>query len=331
MVEHVCQNCKKTFKIHTNFINHTQKRKTPCIPIVQNIIDEQKILPQNNPDCPFLPIIEPVLPIIKNIDVPDNNILIEEKKLLINRTCNYCEKIFTRGTHMRRHLNICKMKIKNDEIEILTNKILLLKEENEKLKKSEKINNKKINNKNTKNENTNIINNINIQNININNNVEIKYFLINHGQENYNDIELDNILNNDNVTLKFIETLHCNKNKPEWQNVLITDATRNNIFIYNNKKWILENKINILHNILGRTIKYLNTKKEDETNNKTKFVKYDNEYKIIVGDFSNFNIEQYKKHKKIIGNLIYNNKKMIVNNKNIEDNNNNKDMAKINS
>jgi hypothetical protein len=74
---------------------------------------------------------------------------------------------------------------------------------------------------------------------------------------------------------------------------------------------------------LGRTIKYLNTKKEEETINKLKFEKYDNEYKIIVGNFSNFNIEQYKKHKKSIGNLIYNNKKMIMENKNIENNNNN--------
>ena len=247
MVEHMCQICKKVFKIHTNFINHTQKRKTPCVLIVKNTIVEPKTLP----------IIALKMPIIDNIDVPDHNNLIEEKNILKNRTCDYCEKIFTRGTHMRRHLNICKMKIKNDEIKILSNEILLLKQENEKLKKSKKIN-KKI-----KNENTNIVNNINIQNININNNVEIQYILTNHGQENYNDIELDNILNNENVTMKFIETLHCNKNKPEWQNVLITDASRNNIFIYNNKKWILENKINIIHSILGRTIKHLNKKKED--------------------------------------------------------------------
>ena len=304
MVEYICQNCNKTFKIHTNFINHTQKRKNPCMPIVKNIT-----IKNNN-----LPIVDTNLPNIDNIIVPDNNFVKNENKLLENRTCNYCEKIFTRGTHTRRHLNICKMKIKNDEIKILTNEILLLKEENKKLKKSKKI----INNKNITNENTNITNNINIQNININNKVEIKYILINHGHENYNDIGLDDILNNDNVTLKFIEELHCNKNKPEWQNVLITDATRNNIFIYNNKKWILENKINILHNILGRTIKYLNTKKEDETNNKIKFEKYDNEYKIIVGNFSDFNMEQYKKQKKRIGNLIYNNKNMIIDNKNIE-------------
>jgi hypothetical protein len=296
MVEHECKNCKKIFKIHTNFINHTQKRKISCVPNPQ-IIDNL----QNN---------------LKIVNIDDNieKKIKNENKILLNRTCNYCEKLFTRTINMKRHLNICKMKIKNDEIKILSNEILLLKQENEKL------NNTKMKNENL---NTNIINNINIRNININNNVEIKYILINHGQENYNDIELDNILNNDNVTLKFIETLHCNKNKPEWQNILITDATRNNILIYNNKKWILENKINVIHSILGRTIKHLNTKKEGDDNNKIKFEKYDNEYKIIVGNFSNFNIEQYKKHKKSIGNLIYNNKKMIMENKNIENNNNN--------
>ena len=50
MVEHMCQKCKKTFKIHTNFINHIKKRKTPCISIVKNITNDTIILPQNNSD-----------------------------------------------------------------------------------------------------------------------------------------------------------------------------------------------------------------------------------------------------------------------------------------
>ena len=36
MVKHMCQNCKKTFKIDRNFINHTQKRNTPCASTVKN-------------------------------------------------------------------------------------------------------------------------------------------------------------------------------------------------------------------------------------------------------------------------------------------------------
>ena len=53
MVEHMCNNCKKTFKNHTNFINHTQKRKTPCVSIVKNITVEKNNLPIDNKFCPI--------------------------------------------------------------------------------------------------------------------------------------------------------------------------------------------------------------------------------------------------------------------------------------
>ena len=108
MVEHICQNCKKIFKIHTNFINHTEKRKKPCVPILENNVDFMGTMPLIKKH------VVPIVNIVENIDVLEENIVKNEKKILVNRTCDYCEKVFTRGTHLRRHLTICKMKIKND-------------------------------------------------------------------------------------------------------------------------------------------------------------------------------------------------------------------------
>jgi hypothetical protein len=71
MVEHMCQICKKILKIHTNFINHTQKRKIPCVPIQQNIVNQKE----------NLPFVAPVLPIVDKDDKDDNNLKNEKKNI----------------------------------------------------------------------------------------------------------------------------------------------------------------------------------------------------------------------------------------------------------
>jgi len=50
------------------------------------------------------------------IKIQSDNNLISEKII----TCEFCNKIFTSVKTLKVHLNICKIKIKNDELACLT-------------------------------------------------------------------------------------------------------------------------------------------------------------------------------------------------------------------
>jgi hypothetical protein len=240
MVEYTCPICNKNFKQKCHFINHTEKKKKPCNPILTKI----NLVPQKSPKNP--PKIPQKSPLISN----DKNI------------CMYCFKKYTRTDHLKRHLlKNCKikktldiekeqifidllerdklLKKKEEDIQKLCEQTKFLIEQNKELKS--KIN-KIIKNKSVKNiNNTNNINNIN----NINNNNFIN--IIQYGKEDLSIIDnkyfLDPMLKEmgRNIPLKIIENIHFNPNYPQYQNIYISDINREKCMIHNGKNWYLTN------------------------------------------------------------------------------------------
>lgn len=257
MTTYTCDRCLKCFDKHSNYVYHTEKRKTLCKK-ASTINTDEKI-------------------------------------------CEYCNKEFSRTTNLRRHLLACKFKEMKQQNNLLVEELIKQKNQNKILKDKNgtTINNTTNNIYNTINNNTTIINNNNIN-----------CYLVNHGSEDYGDVDLKNIFDGESILLKFIEELHCNKNKPEYHNILITDNSRNIVQVYENNKWNVDNKNNVIHSIIGRTIKQLDNVK-DSFRSKYRN-KYDEEFNIyILGTIDNYHLEHNKKLKKQIGNSIYNNKDMI--------------------
>jgi hypothetical protein len=79
---------------------------------------------------------EPPISNLTNI-IPDNseiqNIKLNESNTIM---CKYCDGIFTRNDNLQRHLKErCKSKINFDELEKLKEKLKIIENENEQLKR----------------------------------------------------------------------------------------------------------------------------------------------------------------------------------------------------
>ena len=126
MVKYTCEKCNKNFGQKCHYLNHLNK-KYDCNPNIKS------------PD--ITPVIQQIPPIINNLGINDKNI------------CLYCNAIFTRKDHLKRHIEErCKVKkLKEDEEEKDKENIfkLLLEKEEQMKKKDEEI--KKINEENQKN------------------------------------------------------------------------------------------------------------------------------------------------------------------------------------
>ena len=165
--------------------------------------------------------------------------------------CQKCGRDFKRKYHLDCHNNKKVPCIKIDkQIEIIT-----IKEELERFK----FENLKLKNINKSNLN-NLVNKLNFNNsVIINNNVTI----VNHGSEDYIKLDIEMfMLNNKNLSkFNYISTIinhiYCNDNYPEYQNIYISDMTRNDIYVYINEKWILKNKNETVENLIEHMINIL--------------------------------------------------------------------------
>ena len=197
--------------------------------------------------------------------------------------CNYCSKFFTRNSSLNRHLNgRCKVKIQNENEKELIFQSLLKEYEakkNELDNIKDKLNtlapnavkpqiNKTIN-KTTNNNNINdsFNNNKTINNIqnNINNNINIK--LVAFGKEDM-DIIPDNhykaILNKGfQAVPKMVQHVHFNKNMPQFHNVYISNMRDNYVMIYDGNKWKLNDRSEIINQLLDEKKYYLFEKFDD--------------------------------------------------------------------
>lgn len=279
MVIHTCPKCFKEFNMYSSFISHTEKRKKSCIP-------------------------------------SDNAI-----------KCIHCNKKYSRREYLNKHLLTCgkieqrtdekkideinnsiistdsEEQTTNDLLKLARKEIKRLKEENQNLKNKDSSKNKSKNGNG--NQNSNILGNNN--NTTINN---INFHIVDHGTEDYDNVDLKAVLESSSIMLKMIEEIHCNPENPEYQNILITDKTRNLANVFRQDKWICENKNVIVQDLINRTYLHLNVLKDKLITKYKEKIEREIDA-IIVNRFDSFNAQRGRNLKQSISNVIYDNKDMI--------------------
>ena len=206
--------------------------------------------------------------------------------------CNYCDKIYTRNDNLKRHLKTCKLKIYS-EIDLLKQQINKL--ENKQLIKN--ITNNNINN-NINNNTNNNTNNGTINNITINQ----------YGKEDMSHITLQDfkgLFSRCNSCVPFfVELLHFNKDKPENNNIYISNMKSPYLMLYDGAKWKLAEKNAILDDMYDDKCEILVNKYEDlkdhlDESIMNKFSKFLNKYELMKDNVI-----------KDIKLVLYNNRKM---------------------
>jgi hypothetical protein len=268
MVNYTCPICYRVFSQKCHYINHTEKKKKPCVQNeYKNAQNEQKIAQKTKNN---------------NILVKNDNILVKNDDKFI---CNYCDISFTIKSSLARHIKkFCKVKKNLDKEKENVFKLLLEKEEiinkkdneldntkkeNEELKKLIKEQNIKINKIldkiGTKNINNGTINNIN--NIIITSDKLLKF-----GLEDLSKIDnklFNNVLKTTgkDCFIECAKNIYNNPMVPQNQNIYISDLSRDKFLAYDGKNWKLENKIKVLTDITDKIREYIDMN-EDELKEK---------------------------------------------------------------
>lgn len=225
MVLYFCDRCGYSTNHKNRFREHLN-RKNICAPTlydshINEVLHKYGLTPDESQNTKMLPNHTKMLEDYVNKKTP-------------NHICLYCYKNLSRLDSLKRHHKICKMKEKKEKDII---------EENIELKKT------LMEYKNQPNITNNTINNIN--NIVINN----------YGNENLSYVkesELTKYVKNlPPGLLKFIEKVHFNPKHPENNNLRITNRKDNFIQIRKKNKWLLEDKNEIINNLLIDKYQYL--------------------------------------------------------------------------
>ena len=238
---------------------------------------------------------------------------IHEQEIHINDVqCEHCNKNFKKKYNLTRHLNTCRvknninrekaieiLKSKNDEIEKLKNENNILKNDVEKLNNSL----------------TNLKPIININNNNINNNIQIN--IVNYGQEDFSKLDIKKILKYDNSFIEMVfRDIHCNRDLPEYQNILLPSLSRYEIYVKLNNEWLKRNKKEILKErylTIRDYIMELYTEESEKNKKKAEEIYYHFLKQIKLVDPTNtiYKPEEEKKIIDGIANVLYNHKNNI--------------------
>ncbi len=243
-MSNICQKCNKSFKFNYLLVKHLNNKK-PCDRI-DNVIKS----------------------IDKKIEIIDNK-LNEKYENNLEYLCNYCNNNYNNKSNLNRHLkSYCK--VKNTLIEeknnliIEKNKIIKSQEEHNKddiinalIKENEELKTK--NNQKETNINNGTINNINNNTININ----INSF----GNENLSHLttnDFKKMLTSHFKGLKLcIEKIHFNDDMPENHNIYLAGPTSKYIRVYENNKWTLKQRDDIVDKLISSKYTLLNDKCEE--------------------------------------------------------------------
>ena len=162
--------------------------------------------------------------------------------------CKYCESEFTKNSSLNRHINENRCKVKktldNDKEEIfqkLLSEIKELKISNNRILRDNETLKKKIGKSRTNTFNNSSINNGSINNGTINN-IKIVAF----GKEDISHISDKEWLQILNKNYKSIQDLtlktHFDNNKPENQNIYISNLRSKYIMVHNGNKWEVKDR-----------------------------------------------------------------------------------------
>ena len=288
-----CDKCDKEFK-YKYLLKRHQNNKNPCI------TDTSLITKYDNK--------------INNID---SKILeLTEQSIQTKKNCMFCNKNFNNKNNVERHIfSSCKVKkdMLNDK-----NKII---EEKNKIQKQEEENKLHDEIKSLKNTVAKLIkkqtNNITFNQI-INNNTNNNLII------NINPLwkeDLSHITETDYKKylsgffpgfINFIEKVHFDDNVPENHNICISNLKSKYVYVYENNKWIVKEKDDILDNFITKKYNLLTDKFEEFEENNIINDKIIDKFKEFQDNYDN--LESQKNTKNNIMLMIYNNRDKVKTN-----------------
>jgi hypothetical protein len=215
--EHKCNICNKNYASKQSLWNHNNK-------FHNNIISQKSAKNQskNHPTS------------VKNQPIVIQSVLDTKHNIL---ECKYCNKSYKHIQSRWKHEQKCKVKSNNDEIMELKKKLKDIED---------KINNTHQGSTITNSNNTNTLNNKGT----INNN-----YIIAFGKEEINNIltekEKIRILNARYKSLEeSIKAIHFNDNRPEYQNIVITNMRDNLVHIFDGNKFVSQAKHGTINQLI---------------------------------------------------------------------------------
>jgi uncharacterized protein YoxC len=312
MVEHECQTCGKIFNKKCDFTRHINKQK----------ICKKKLKPENNSlqiiqnnNVNILDNSQQLIQTI-NIDVLNNILntlksLSEDIEILKEKNEKLQEKVKESTEELKE-----KVKETNDELKESTQE---LKESNKKIKEKVKESNKKI--KTLEKNNDKIIKKVselhNPTNIKMINNITIN--IIAFGNEDLNFINnecVKKLLYKGFESIQnYVTMVHFNEEKPEYQNIYISNKrNKNEIMVNDGNKWNIAKTNDIIEKIFFRSITFFKYKIDDLKNellaNKIKGINrlisnYDEDENKLIKDIStDIVLEIYNNRDKPMSNII---------------------------
>ena len=98
MVNYICPFCKKNFNKKSNYVDHIENKKKPCKEIKADFTPNSSKIPPNPSNNP----------------PNSSNNSLNNKILIQNYRCNFCDKTFSRIDNFKRHL-IDRCKVRKEE------------------------------------------------------------------------------------------------------------------------------------------------------------------------------------------------------------------------
>ncbi len=252
-VIYTCNKCNKTFNHKNDYRRHTN-RKNPCL---KSITDS--IVSTNCPKCnkDFINKYTLRRHMIDFCEIKDGSQNGQENEInneidvsLQNKKeykCKQCNKILSRSDSLNRHMSVCKIKDKDQEIISMLNK-----QDAEHKKLMEKL--KMLENKIAINTKNNLVVNSDNQKINI-----LKY-----GNEDISFITDDifeDIFDKDfEAITTLIQKIHFSECEPENHNIYTSNIRSTYIIVFTGKQWNIKNRDKIIDDIYKKTMSILSNK-----------------------------------------------------------------------
>ena len=310
MVNYKCIRCGYETNHKSKMYSHLERKKV-CKPLLNNVnLDEYKsrILECENIELDKNSHFTQNDSFFRSIEVPQSPTKKTQKNTDI--LCEFCDKQFSRKDALSRHLKTCKEKKKDDECkQNMTDLVEML---NSQLKEQREEFKKELDKKN--NQIDELIQKAGIQNSgtitnNIQNNIKILA---------YKDTDLSHLtdkdymycLNRSNMCIpNLIKMIHFNPKNPQNHNIYISNIKNNYIMVYDGDKWNIQNRHDLIDDLIDENESVLEQKLED-------WIENGKNYPEIMKKFKRYLEKKEKdevlnKIKQEIKFILYNNRKLI--------------------
>ncbi len=269
---HICPNCNKQFKRKSHFDNHIHNRKKQCS---DNKVKVAKSDAANDNDIADPNLGKSALP---STQVALYSTQLAEKP---NHVCNHCHQSFCRNSVLIRHLDkYCKVKKYDDnEKETIYQQLLKEMEDMKRRLETGMITNTS-NNQGNQQINT-VVNSNNNNQITNNSNVNIKIVAFGNEDTSFITDEMYKRIINKGFysTNELIDCIHFNKNRPEHNNVYISNIKSSYAILFDGSKWIIDDIKAVVDKLYDAKkdmlqAKYTEMQEEDPDYDVPKFERY---------------------------------------------------------